>query len=450
MRWTAWPGRPAAGSATSSRTVPSTTRSSGTRRRRPRWSAPWVTTTLTCRWSGCLARCSSGWPRPPGCGPSPRRSPTAATCRTARWCRGPRPGRCCTIPARSRHGCWAWSATQQVTAVDGSQVSVRPDSVCVHGDTPGAVAIARAVRDCAARQRRAVAGFRRVTVMNAVRYGDCGVLVWLPDQPSVLALLAELTAHPVDGQVELVPADGSLLVRCADAGAALDALADVSARRLPPPAPNPTARVDVDVVYDGPDLDEVARLAGCSVDEVAARHGGQDWTVAFTGFAPGFGYLVGDRGGLQVPRRATPRTERRGRIGRSRWQLLGDLPGTVTGRMAAHRPSRRRALGSPARPAGLAEARHARPVSSGRCVAGAAAGRLERTVPFRRARWSGAASRPPGGADPGPGRGADAAWVRPAFRRAARRTWAPTGPRTPQSVTPPAPPCWSSCWAQPP
>ena len=33
-----------------------------------------------------------------------------------------------------------------VTAVDGSRVSVRPDSVCVHGDTPGAVAIAQAVR----------------------------------------------------------------------------------------------------------------------------------------------------------------------------------------------------------------------------------------------------------------------------------------------------------------
>ena len=147
-----------------------------------------------------------------------------------------------------------------------------------------------------------------MTVLDAVRYGDRGVLVWLPDQPSVLALLAELTAHPVDGQVELVPADGSLLVRCADAGAALDALADISARRPPPPAPDATGRVDVDVVYDGPDLDEVARLVGCSVDEVATRHGGQDWTVAFTGFAPGFGYLVGDRGGLHVPRRETPRT----------------------------------------------------------------------------------------------------------------------------------------------
>lgn len=33
-----------------------------------------------------------------------------------------------------------------VTAVDGSDVAVRADSVCVHGDSPGAVAMARAVR----------------------------------------------------------------------------------------------------------------------------------------------------------------------------------------------------------------------------------------------------------------------------------------------------------------
>lgn len=33
-----------------------------------------------------------------------------------------------------------------VEAIDGSLVSLAPESVCVHGDTPGAVAIARAVR----------------------------------------------------------------------------------------------------------------------------------------------------------------------------------------------------------------------------------------------------------------------------------------------------------------
>jgi UPF0271 protein len=39
------------------------------------------------------------------------------------------------------------AARQAVTALDGASVSVRADTICVHGDTPGAAAIARAVRD---------------------------------------------------------------------------------------------------------------------------------------------------------------------------------------------------------------------------------------------------------------------------------------------------------------
>ncbi|KKB11145.1 LamB/YcsF family protein, partial [Devosia chinhatensis] len=34
-----------------------------------------------------------------------------------------------------------------VTAIDGTKVPIKADSVCVHGDTPGAVAMATAVRD---------------------------------------------------------------------------------------------------------------------------------------------------------------------------------------------------------------------------------------------------------------------------------------------------------------
>jgi 5-oxoprolinase (ATP-hydrolysing) subunit A len=35
----------------------------------------------------------------------------------------------------------------EVVAVDGTVVRVRARSICVHGDTPGAVDLARAVRD---------------------------------------------------------------------------------------------------------------------------------------------------------------------------------------------------------------------------------------------------------------------------------------------------------------
>ena len=39
------------------------------------------------------------------------------------------------------------AATGQVTARNGDEVTVRADTLCIHGDTPGAAEKARAVRD---------------------------------------------------------------------------------------------------------------------------------------------------------------------------------------------------------------------------------------------------------------------------------------------------------------
>ncbi|XQE87011.1 5-oxoprolinase subunit B family protein [Streptomyces microflavus] len=66
--------------------------------------------------------------------------------------------------------------------------------------------------------------------------------------------------------------------------------------------------VEIPVVYDGPDLDEVAALWGVGADEVPALHSRTAFRVAFCGFAPGFGYLTGLPERLHVPRRTTPRT----------------------------------------------------------------------------------------------------------------------------------------------
>jgi allophanate hydrolase subunit 1 len=65
--------------------------------------------------------------------------------------------------------------------------------------------------------------------------------------------------------------------------------------------------VELPVRYDGADLEDVGRLTGLGVEGVVAAHCGTPWTVAFTGFAPGFGYLVGGDPRLVVPRLATPR-----------------------------------------------------------------------------------------------------------------------------------------------
>ena len=43
--------------------------------------------------------------------------------------------------------CVAMAAGEPIEDVEGGSITLRPDSICVHGDTPGAVEIARAVRD---------------------------------------------------------------------------------------------------------------------------------------------------------------------------------------------------------------------------------------------------------------------------------------------------------------
>jgi UPF0271 protein len=57
------------------------------------------------------------------------------------------PGALLRDPAAIADRALALVTTGTLRAVDGSRLAVRPGSLCVHGDTPGAVEIARAVRD---------------------------------------------------------------------------------------------------------------------------------------------------------------------------------------------------------------------------------------------------------------------------------------------------------------
>ena len=66
--------------------------------------------------------------------------------------------------------------------------------------------------------------------------------------------------------------------------------------------------MEIRVVYDGEDLPELAAALGCETTELIERHTNEEWTVAFCGFVPGFGYLVGSHHEWDVPRRSSPRT----------------------------------------------------------------------------------------------------------------------------------------------
>jgi biotin-dependent carboxylase-like uncharacterized protein len=81
--------------------------------------------------------------------------------------------------------------------------------------------------------------------------------------------------------------------------------------------------VEIPVRYDGPDIDEVARLTGLAREDVVRAHTGTTWRVGFGGFAPGFAYLVDGDPRLRVPRRDEPRT----RVPAGSVALAGDFSG---------------------------------------------------------------------------------------------------------------------------
>ncbi|SCX37428.1 sensor histidine kinase inhibitor, KipI family [Klenkia marina] len=144
--------------------------------------------------------------------------------------------------------------------------------------------------------------------MRVLPSGDAAVLAELADLDEVLALHAALDAPPA-GVLDVVPAARTVLVSFDPAAVPGDAVVRWVQAARPVAGARPEAgELEVPVVYDGEDLADVAAALGCSPAEVVARHTGTVWTVAFCGFAPGFGYATAADGDWAIPRRSTPRT----------------------------------------------------------------------------------------------------------------------------------------------
>jgi KipI family sensor histidine kinase inhibitor len=142
-----------------------------------------------------------------------------------------------------------------------------------------------------------------VSAIEVRRAGEHGALLELPDNAAAVRVARRLASEP--GLVDVVPGHRTVLVTWDGEPPELielaeDALGDDQAALS-------GASVEIPVCYDGPDLDEVARLTALSPEEVAARHLGAEYVVGFLGFAPGFAYLLGGDERLRVERRAEPR-----------------------------------------------------------------------------------------------------------------------------------------------
>lgn len=126
---------------------------------------------------------------------------------------------------------------------------------------------------------------------------------------TVLGLFGALERDRPPGVVDIVPAARTVAVVLDPHVLPLDAARRWIERTAPePPSSASHGVVELPVRYDGDDLAEVAALLGITPREVAERHSASRWRVAFSGFAPGFAYLVTDHDDLHVPRRPTPRT----------------------------------------------------------------------------------------------------------------------------------------------
>jgi KipI family sensor histidine kinase inhibitor len=172
-----------------------------------------------------------------------------------------------------------------------------------------------------------------VTVRRA---GDRGSLIELPDNAAAVRVARRLREERPD-LVDVVIGHATVLVTWIDEVVDLGVIVE---RALVPELEIVGRSVDIPVTYDGPDLDEVARLTGLSQEEVVARHTGAVHVAAFLGFQPGFAYLTGGDELLHVPRREVPRTQVPGgtvaiagpysgvypRDSPGGWRLLGSTP----------------------------------------------------------------------------------------------------------------------------
>ncbi|WP_222195895.1 5-oxoprolinase subunit B family protein [Modestobacter italicus] len=146
--------------------------------------------------------------------------------------------------------------------------------------------------------------------MRLLPSGSAALLVELDGLDDVLALYAALSADPPPGVLDVVPAARTVLLVTDPAATSLAAVAEAVRATTPRPDAQTTGdSVELPVHYDGADLAEAAELLGLTPAGLVERHTGATWTVAFCGFAPGFGYLTQPGGAWDVPRRSTPRTK---------------------------------------------------------------------------------------------------------------------------------------------
>jgi KipI family sensor histidine kinase inhibitor len=153
--------------------------------------------------------------------------------------------------------------------------------------------------------------------MRILPCGEHALLLDLDDGEAALGLQQAICDAKLPGIVDVVPAEHTVLISVAPGTTRLSQLAEQISALEPVRASTTSCReVEIPVVYDGPDLLRVCEMAGMSEEALVDCHLRQIWTVAFAGFAPGFGYMTANAWTHVIPRHSESRLEvRAGAIG---------------------------------------------------------------------------------------------------------------------------------------
>ena len=131
----------------------------------------------------------------------------------------------------------------------------------------------------------------------------------------LMGLIQTLSDERIKGIEEYVPSFRAVLIHYNPAVISYEKMVGLVNRALSVPFHEMTHHrrcVNVPVCYDrqyGPDIDDVAKHAGISVEEVIKIHTSKPYLVYMLGFQPGFPYLGGLDERIHTPRLETPRVK---------------------------------------------------------------------------------------------------------------------------------------------
>lgn len=137
--------------------------------------------------------------------------------------------------------------------------------------------------------------------------GPSALLAEYDSLAATMAAFEGLAEPRPAGVVDIVPAARTILVTFGLRTKPSEIEAWLNASAMQQTVRREAAPIEIDVVYDGEDLDEVAAILNLTRESVIAIHTSNSYRVAFTGFAPGFGYLTAPDTRLNIARRASPR-----------------------------------------------------------------------------------------------------------------------------------------------